>query len=76
MPREPAWIFRRASAGSRSPKSYATSSGPKQRSHTYLASRGYVDSHSLQISASGAIRSSLAFVPSLSFTYEKTSAGL
>src|SRR5690242_14228868 len=40
------------------------SSGPKQLSHTYLASRGYVASHSLQISASGAIRSSLAF-PSL-----------
>src|ERR1700691_3744287 len=47
----PAWIRLRSSSMSlpRRLWSYATSSGPKQRSHTYNASRGYSLWHSLHL---------------------------
>src|SRR3954449_11035373 len=52
----PDWIFRRSSAGSSRPeKSYLTSSGPKQTSHTKRASRAYSSPHSLHLRASTAM---------------------
>src|ERR687898_619898 len=55
MPADPAWIFRLASFGSTFEWSYATSSGPKHRSHTYVASSAYSVPHSLHRSPSSAI---------------------
>src|SRR3954471_17983654 len=51
----PDWILRRTSSASRPLKSYLTSRGPKQMSHTKRASRAYSSPHSLHLRASTAM---------------------
>src|SRR3954453_2087110 len=55
MLRGPDWILRRSSPAARPERSYFTSSGPKQTSHTNLASSAYVSPHSLHFRASTAM---------------------